>query len=503
LLKYIHFRQNEDETRKNNVKEMGWICRLHSVNAIVAPFMLAGVIARGAPVPGEGPSAGFLFDRFKLTLEDGFRTEAAGPFYYSQQGETEKTWAMPPFFSSNSDPAADRDEEDFLYPIMTHIRYGEERRWQFFELFSASSGQNPENGFVKEFTIFPIYFQQRAADTNLNYTALVPFYGHIKNRLFRNEIYFIMFPAYVETRKRDIVTDNYFYTFVDVHHGDGLEGWQFWPFVGREHKEVTTLTNDFGDVSLVPGHDRVFYLWPFYLSQDNGIGGENPEKLRASLPFFAFTRSPLRDSTSIFWPFFTSIDDRERKYHEWQGPWPFVVFTSGEGKHTARVWPLFSESHNATRETDSCLWPLYVYTHFHQDPLDQQRTRIAYYLFDRLSQKNTETGKERVRVNMWPFFTWHREFNGSERLQVLALLEPGAPDNPGIERNWSPLWSVWRTEYNPGKGASSQSLLWNLYRLQTAPDYERFSVFFGLFQYQWKPEGKSLRLLYIPVTRAR
>ena len=64
---------------------------------------------------------------------------------------------------------------------------------------------------VKRFTLFPLYFQQRSPDPNENYTALVPFYGHLKNRLFRDEIFFVMFPIYSETRKRDVVTDNYLY----------------------------------------------------------------------------------------------------------------------------------------------------------------------------------------------------------------------------------------------------------------------------------------------------
>ena len=44
-------------------------------------------------------TAGPLYDQFPLTLDSGHRTEAAGPFFYDQQRETEKTWAMPPLFS--------------------------------------------------------------------------------------------------------------------------------------------------------------------------------------------------------------------------------------------------------------------------------------------------------------------------------------------------------------------------------------------------------------------
>jgi hypothetical protein len=464
-------------------------------------FLLAAFILGNTPVAADEVSAGFFLDRFKLTLEDGFRTEAAGPFYYSQQTDAENLQAFPPFFSRDRDPAVERQEDDLLYPLLTRTRYGHERRWQLFELLSTSSGLETDDGTTKRFTLFPIYFQQRAADTNLNYTAVVPFYGRLEHRLFRDEIYFILLPFYVETRKRDVVTDNYFFPFVDVRHGDGLAGWQFWPFAGREHKDVTTQTNGFGDVSLVAGHDQSFYLWPFYLSQDNGIGADDPETFRASIPFYAISRSPRRDSTTILWPFFTAIDDRGKKYREWQEPWPLVIFTRGEGKHTSRVFPLFSQSHNDTKETDSYLWPLYVFTRTHADPLDAQRTRILYILYSRLSEKNTETGRERIRLDMWPFFTWHHEFNGNERLQILAPLEPAVPDNPGIEHNWSPLWSVWRGEKNPKTGASSQSFLWNLYRRDHAPAREKVSFLFGLYQYQMEPAGGSLRLLYMPVTR--
>ena len=116
----------------------------------------------------------------------------------------------------------------------------------------------------RRFTLFPLYFQQRSPDPNENYTALVPFYGHLKNRLFRDEIFFVMFPIYSETRKRDVVTDNYLYPFFDLRHGDGLHGWQFWPLVGTEHKDVTTQTNGFGEIETIGGHDKFFALWPVH-----------------------------------------------------------------------------------------------------------------------------------------------------------------------------------------------------------------------------------------------
>ena len=60
-----------------------------------------------------------------------------------------------------------------------------------------------------------------------------------------------------------------------------------------------------------------------------------------------------------------------------------------------------------------------------------------------------------------------------------------------------------RIAENAKSGADSQSLLWNLYRRDTAPDSKKCSLLFGLFQYQSKPEGKTMRLFYIPVSRNR
>jgi hypothetical protein len=446
--------------------------------------------------------AGPLYDQFPLTLDSGKRTEIVGPLFYDQQKDSEKTWAFPPIFSRATDPDVEYREDDFLYPLLTYESYGKEYRWQFFELWSFAGGNTQQEARQKRFTIFPLYFQQRSPVLDENYTALIPIYGHLQHRLFRDKIFFVMFPIYSETQKKDIVTDNYLYPFFHLRHGDGLSGWQFWPVVGNEHKDVTSKTNGFGDVSVVAGHDRFFALWPFVLKATEGTGTTNQEKTFGVLPLYLQTRSPNRDATSVIWPFFTWIDEREKKYHEWQGPWPFVIFARGAGKTTDRVFPIFSQSHNDELESDSYLWPVYTFRRTHADPLDMWRTRILFFLFENTVEKNTSTGLDKRRVDMWPFFTYHRDFNGNHRLQILALIEPAVPDNHRIERNWSPLWSIWVSENNPKSGASSQSFLWNLYRHESTPTSKKCSLLFGLFQYQSDANMKRLRLFYIPVFKA-
>jgi hypothetical protein len=447
--------------------------------------------------------AGPIFSRFALTLDSGSGTEAMGPFFYSQKMDSEKIWGVPPLFSFDTDSSVESVEDDLLYPVLTYRRFGTEYRWQLGQLLAFAGGQDPQDFPVRRFTIFPIYFQQRSPDPKENYTALAPFYGHLQNRLFRDEIFFVMFPIYSETRKRDVVTDNYLYPFFDLRHGDGLHGWQLWPLVGTEHKDVTAQTNGFGEVETIAGYDKFFALWPVHFYQNTGIGTDDPAKFRADLPFYSVLRSPKRDSTSVLWPFFTWIDDRGEKYHEWEGPYPFVVIARGAGKTVTRFWPLFSQAHNDKLESDYYLWPLYRYDRLHAGTLDDRRTRVLFYLFVNVAEKNLETGALRRRVDMWPLFTYHRDFNGNRRLQILAPIEPMLPNNRGVECNWSPLWSLWRSEGSAKPGRTSQSLLWNFYRYDTAPASKKCSLIFGLFQYQSDPGGKCLRLFYIPVVKTK
>jgi len=473
---------------------------MFSVPIFLAVLLLLPFV-QPAAADDDSTSVGPAFARFQLTLEDGWRTEAAGPFYYSQQKQTEKISAWPPFFSCLRDPDVEVHEDDFLYPVLTHIHYGKENRWQLGQLISSAGGQEQAGADVRRFTLYPLYFQQRSTDTNLNYTAVAPFYGHLKNRMFHDEIFFVLFPFYAETRKRDVVTENYLYPFGATSRGNSLSGWQVWPFVGHEHKDVTTLTNGYGDVETIGGHDKSFVLWPLWMRQNTGIGTDNPVKIRASIPLFVYERSPKLDMTTVIWPLFNKLDNREKKYREWQTPWPLVTFARGAGKTASRVFPFYGHTQTTNRESAFCLWPIYQFYHTRSDPLDERRTRIGYYLYSKLDEKNTETGQIKTRIDMWPFFTWHRDFHGNTRLQVLALVEPALAENPGIERNWSPLWSLWRAENNARTGASSRSLLWNLYRRETAPDHRKVSLLFGLFQYQSDRTMSRTKLFYVPIFR--
>lgn len=446
---------------------------------------------------------GLLYDQFPLTLEPGIRTELFGPLYYSQETESEDTTAFPPILALTRMPAVESSEFSLIYPVFTQNHYGSEYRGQLLQLLNWSGGLDPDGTTRDRFTLFPLYFQQRSSDPSQNYTALFPIGGHLRNRLFRDDIRFVLFPIYSETRKKDVVTDNYLYPIVHVRRGDQLHGWQVWPIVGEEHKDVTTSVNNWGEKQIIGGHDKFFMLWPIYFDNHMGIGTDNPQTEHSVLPFYSEFRSPKRDQTTVIWPLFSHVIEREKKYDEWQMPWPLIVFANGEGKTTHRVFPFYSKAHDGQTnvESDFFLWPLYKYNRVHVGAYDRDRMRILFILYSDTNLRNTDTGKSRRRVDFWPLWTHRRDFNGNTRLQILAPLEPILPSNVYIEREYSPIWSIWRSEKNPTTGAASQSILWNLYRHESSPTTKKCSLLFGLFQYESNPEIKRVKLLYIPVIR--
>lgn len=435
-----------------------------------------------------------------LSLVPGDAAEQIGPLYSVSRHGPETSRTFSPVFSLRTDRAADSTEFEFAYPLITYHRFGEQRRFQILQLFSVAGSRTLNEQENRRFTLFPVYFQQRSSDPTLSYTALFPFYGILKNRLFRDEIRFILFPIYSQTKKRDMVTKNFLYPFYHHRTGPGLEGVQVWPLFGTEHLSPSEKINSLGETEVVGGRESFFLLWPFFFVNKNGVGTDNPEIQNIFLPFYSLQRSPNRDSSSYFWPLGpTIINDREKDYREWGFPWPFITFARGEGKTSNRVWPLFSKSKNDSLESGFLLWPVYKYNRAASESFERQRRRVFLFLYSDLIEKNTAANTAFERTDLWPLFSARRNHDGSERFQLLAPVEPFLPTSLDVERIYSPIWTLWLSETDRNNGTSTRVFLWNLFRSEATTTAKKYSLLFGLFQYQYGPEGRRWRIFYIPI----
>ncbi|HTG43969.1 MAG TPA: hypothetical protein VK633_05495, partial [Verrucomicrobiae bacterium] len=382
-----------------------------------------------ASEPSTNSSASFhfgpLFDRFPSTLSEGTRTEVFGPLFSQEKTGTTSLFTFSPVFSLYRDSAVEQTEAELAYPILSFDKFGPEYRFHIFQVISWSGGESVKGGETKRTTVFPFYFKQSSPRPEDNYTAVVPFYGHLKNRFFRDEVFFVMLPLYIQSTKRGLVTDNFLFPFFHLRHGAGVQGWQFWPLYGTERKEITTSTNNWGDTVVSGSYEKHFALWPLYFNNTLGIGTTNLQKQFVLLPFYTSQVSPTRTSKSYGFPLgVTHTIDTEQKYEEWDAPWPFVEFARGAGKTTKRVWPFFSQAKTPTLENDFYAWPIYKYNRITADPLDRERTRILLFLYSEIIERNTTNQTALHRRDFWPLFTWRKDHNNNSRLQILSILEP-------------------------------------------------------------------------------
>src|SRR5712692_6727362 len=112
------------------------------------------LMAMPGPACAAPPACGPLIHKFTLTLAPGDRTEAVGPFFYTERKESTHLWAVPPLFSHTLDQEIDFEEIDFVYPVLTYDRYGSEYRFQIFQLFSFAGGKTQSETNVSQFTLF-------------------------------------------------------------------------------------------------------------------------------------------------------------------------------------------------------------------------------------------------------------------------------------------------------------------------------------------------------------
>lgn len=435
-------------------------------------------------------AAGPLFQTFPLALEPGDGVEALGPLFYRREGEDETLWAVPPVVSVLRSDDGERVQVLVLPPLFTWRRYGEDMRWQLVQWINGSRLERiDEDREVRRFNLFPFWFYQDAPDPEQDYWALFPFYGTLRNRMFRDEAEFVLFPLWLKTRKGTMTTRNVLFPVVHTREGPGLRGWQVWPLVGHERRAPGVRTNVVDEIEVVPGHDKTFALWPVFFRNRLGLGTESPARVDAALPLFYAERSPARDHTSVLWPLVSWTENREERFRQWNAPWPLVGFARGEGKTLDRVIPFFSVGRTETFESESYLWPLYRRRHLMTESIDRDRRQWAVFLYVDLREQNLETGRTARRIDSWPLFSWSRSPEGVERWQGLSVMEP-LRRGAGIERNWSPVWGLWRGEHDGRTGKGNRSILWNVYRRDYEAAMSRTSFLFGLVQCERTVAGR-------------
>jgi len=503
------------------IYRLGW-WRGGRAGCRVAAIALILVSGLGLPAGGhaeDGASGPInlwpVYDNRVDPLDRTRERSGLGPLLWSSRsldGDVEE-FGIRPFFFRREEKASQKIEWDFLYPLTTYRRSEGDWEFKFIELFSFRGEGSPQAGREERADIFPFYFSGTRED-GMAYWGIMPFGGKVYDRFFGEEAEWALFPLYFRSVRRGEATTYFPWPFLSVTGGldpaTKHTGFRVVPFYGQETKEGV--------------FEKYFALWPLVLYQRTGLDGDDPQTDLAVLPFYASHRGTALDSTTVLWPFFTYTDNRERQFEQWDILWPFGKVARGEGRQTVQAFPLYMDDRKVLRNEflmkeiryrdRFLLFPLYARNE--EEYLDSRkvRDRILWYLYSDAREEGSD-GSSR-RVDAWPFVRYERDREGAVIFQTLALLEAFLPANEWIERNYSPLWSLYTYRRNPA-GDSVYSFFWNLLRheeTQAGTSIEvlgpllqyreagadsAFSLLGGLFQYEVQQGERSVRLFGAPV----
>ncbi len=484
----------------------GVVCALGLLLAAVGGAADGPGPSQDAPASAGSLNIWPLYDERDDPVDRRHVQSGLGPLLESSRSpdSTVRTAAFRPLFHWRTDTRPDRLEWEILYPLMSYSRVEEDAKFQILQVLNFRLEGSDPAAREERFDLWPIYFSG-TTETGETYRALLPFGGRAVNRLFQDELEFVLFPLYARFVQLGVETRYFPWPFVSVTRGENRSGFRIVPLYGQDVKEGV--------------FEKRFVLWPFFLHQRTGLDGDNPEELLSILPLYVSQRSKNQDRTTLLWPLFTYTEDRERKFEQWEIAWPLIVIARGEGRTGTRFLPFYLEEHRLVRDqfflremkrtTLAVLFPLYTRSQDEFPGSLTVRDRVLWWLYSDTRQEGRE-GSTR-RVDVWPFFRYTRDREGAVEFQALALLEAFMPGNEKFERNYSPLWALYTHRRNP-QGDSVWSFLWNLVRHEETREGRaveilgpvlayrerggaaRLSVLAGLFEYEVAHGTRSVRL---------
>ncbi len=418
-----------------------------------------------------------------------------GPLFehvLSKNGD--RYWGVRPFYSQTEDAAAERQINDFLWPIAGTKQFRDESSWRVLLAYGQRfDSDDPESRY--RVWILPFYFQGR--DTHgEEYAALFPIGGKLLEFLWRDRITFLLFPLMGRSSINEVETRDWLWPFISRTEGKGIYRFRIFPFYGQsKHRDK---------------FEKKFIMWPFWTWARYHYPGSSGT---GYIVFPLWGHIDLEDQESwLFLPPLFRFHKGQRQNFMYC-PWPFFVKRSGEVEQLS-IWPIWGKKTQRGVQSSYLLWPI-----FWKDKVDRQNVlkrrvmAMPFVYWETERSRPLEDGEVVARYHkLWPLVSYRREKDVS-RLRLLELWP--LKDSRPIEANWAPWWTL----FNRSTGADSTDteFLWGLYRSYRRGEEESYRSVFPLIELHrddsgegerswsllkgligWKREGsrKSLRLLY-------
>lgn len=385
-----------------------------------------------------------------------------GPLFFSQPANDptgQTVSGFRPFWVQFTTPQGDPYAGHFLYPLFSYSQDEIHYRWSIFELVRRhgrrAGAPSPETDFDQryEFEVFPFWFEREFAEPALNYRALFPIHGTVRQKFGIERLSWTLFPLLVENEKRGAITTHTPWPFVRVTRGTA-HGWGLWPL-------FSTFVR--------PGvSSETYALWPlvYRLSREptpDDPPGTPPRRETGVLPFYASSTGPGFVSESYVWPLFGYTDRTQLiRYHERRYLWPFFMQGRGDERYVNRWAPFFTHSVVKGYEKRWFAWPLLRHARWSEAGIERTRSQFLYFVYWHEGQRVAgRTNSPRADLtHLWPLFSHWDNGAGRRQWQIFSPFEVFFPHNAKVRQIWSPLLAIARHDKR-ASGDSRTSLLWN------------------------------------------
>lgn len=316
------------------------------------------------------------------------------------------------------------------------------------------------------------------------YFALFPIGGTLHEFLGYDRIWFVAFPLWSASEKGENRTTSVLWPVYSHTRGGDISRWRLWPFYGYSHTPDRWT--------------KRFVLWPFWTSVAYHHPGQ-PGGGFVLFPIYGQVNVADRHSRMFIPPFF-KVAWTGTGYRAIDAPWPFFQYVRGEDENRLYVFPLAGRRRIGQDQTWFVLWPLIsgrktersdtVLTRFRIMPFWQQERVVAKAKDEPHAKAGQETLSRYFRL--WPLVLYRQE--GQSSLLRAPALWP-LKRTPGIERNWAPLWTLYRQETVEDR--KDTQWMWGLVRRVVDGSKRKLSVF-PVYQSRKDPARRtgSWQLLY-------
>jgi hypothetical protein len=330
----------------------------------------------------------------------------------------------------------------FVYPFINWTDTGEIKYLNTLNLIKYQRNDQSEETF---FQIFPFVFSLQSPKPEVSYFAFWPIGGVLKNRFWRDEISFALWPLYVRTQKGDETWTHFPYPFLRTLSGPKSSGFAIWPLYGRAQRE-----NDY---------TQTMALWPIYYHYREDLDEAVPYVRFAILPFYHRETAAGLKSESFVWPFFGYTRERDPlpEYSEIRYFWPFLVQGRGEERYVNRWMPLYTNEREPGNRKKWYLWPVLRREVFEEPGLTRERDSFLYFIFR--EERQHFAGTTARLTFLWPFFSYWHDGYDRKQLQALDPLSVFFPTNEKVRENWTPLFALYR--YDERMDNARHSVLWD------------------------------------------